>query len=128
MYFDWSFQRLRADDFQPCLKIAHLSAGGTFLVARAQRRGDTVRAKSMQTLFGRHCVAQHVEADGTHEKRVQGFALHLNFRVVQNQLLRFAIELVAGEFKLLLRHLSRAVSRPFSRPFPNRLLSEHWQT
>lgn len=43
-----------------------------FLLLPAPQGGDdAVRAEPMQALLGGHCVLQHVQADGTHELRMQ---------------------------------------------------------
>lgn len=43
-----------------------LTAGGTFLVTRPQCCDNTVRAESVKTFFGGHCLIEELQADWTH--------------------------------------------------------------
>lgn len=43
----------------------------SLLLPAPQGGDDAVRAEPMQALLGGHCVLQHVQADGTHELRMQ---------------------------------------------------------
>lgn len=43
----------------------------SLLLPAPQGSDDAVRAESVEALLGGHCVLQHVQADGTHELRMQ---------------------------------------------------------
>lgn len=58
-----------------------LTTGGTFLVAIAQGGGDAIVAEAMETFFGRHRTAQHVQTDRTHELGVKTSSTDCNFGV-----------------------------------------------